>query len=119
TIRTLLPESALEGGIQAMLGRLRAAATRARIRDEMASGPVLARGIGWEDIMIAYAPSRPEIQGLRLDEIGRRWRKDPIECAFDIIEAGQGKGYGILFQLHEGGLRVALRHPPGVVGSGG
>jgi N-acyl-D-amino-acid deacylase len=76
----------------------------------MANGPVLARGIGWEDIMIAYAPSRPEVQGLRLDEIGRRWRKDPVECAFDIIEAEQGKGYVILFQLDEADLRVALRH---------
>ena len=119
TIRTLLPDSALEGGIQAMLGRLRDPATRARIRDEMASGPVLARGIGWEDIMIAYAPSRPEVQGLRLDEIGRRWRKDPVECAFDIIESEQGKGYVILFQLDEADLRVALRHPHVMIGSDG
>ncbi|HEX9417615.1 MAG TPA: amidohydrolase family protein, partial [Methylomirabilota bacterium] len=87
TIRTLLPDSALEGGIDAMLGRLRDRAARTRIREEMAHGPVLARGVGWEDIMIAYAPSRPEAQGLRLDEIGRRWGKDPVECAFDIIEA--------------------------------
>jgi N-acyl-D-amino-acid deacylase len=119
TIRTLLPDSALEGGIEAMLGRLREPAARAQIRDEMARGPVLARGVGWEDIMIAYAPSRPEIQGLRLDEIGRRWSKDPVECAFDIIEAEKGKGYVILFQLDEADLRLALLHPHVMIGSDG
>ncbi|MDO8476872.1 MAG: D-aminoacylase [Candidatus Rokubacteria bacterium] len=119
TIRTLLPDSALEGGIGAMLGRLRDPAARARIRDEMAHGAVLARGVGWGDIMIAYAPSKPEVQGLRLDEIGRRWGKDPVECAFDIIEAEKGKGYVILFQLDEADLRKALVHPHVMIGSDG
>ena len=119
TIRTLLPDSALEGGIGAMLDRLRDPAARARIRDEMAHGAVLARGVGWGDIMIAYAPSKPEVQGLRLDEIGRRWGKDPVECAFDIIEAEKGKGYVILFQLDEADLRKALVHPHVMIGSDG
>ena len=69
--------------------------------------------------MIAYAPSRPEIQGLRLDEIGRRWGKDPVECAFDIIEAEKGQGYVILFQLDEADLRRALVHPHVMIGSDG
>jgi len=119
TIRTLLPDSALEGGVEAMLGRLRDPAARARIRDEMTHGAVLARGVGWSDIMIAYAPSRPDVQGLRLDEIGRRWGKDPVECAFDIIEAEKGKGYVILFQLDEADLRRALAHPQVMIGSDG
>jgi N-acyl-D-amino-acid deacylase len=119
TIRTLLPDSALEGGIDAMLGRLRDPASRARIRAEMVHGPVLARGVDWSDIMIAYAPSRPDVQGLRLDEIGRRWGKDPVECAFDIIEAEKGKGYVILFQLDEADLRLALAHPRVMIGSDG
>jgi len=92
---------------------------RARIRDEMASGAVLARGMGWPDIMIAYAPSRPETQGLRLDEIARRWGKEPVECVFDIIEAEKGRGYVILFQLDEADLRRALVHPQVMIGSDG
>ena len=119
TLRTLLPDSALEGGIEAMLGRLRDGATRARIRDAMSGGPVLARGIGWGDIMIASAPSRPDAQGLCLDEIARRWGKDPIECVFDIIESERGRGYVILFQLDEADLRRALVHPRVMIGSDG
>jgi N-acyl-D-amino-acid deacylase len=119
TIRTLLPDSALEGGVEAMLDRLGNAPTRAAIRDEMAQGAVIARGLGWGDIMIAYAPARPEIQGLRIDEIARRWGKDPVECVFDIIEAEQGRGYVILFQLDEADLRRALVHPHVMIGSDG
>jgi len=119
TLRTLLPDSALEGGIEAMLGRLRDPAARARIGEEMSSGPVLARGMGWGDIMIASAPSRPDAQGLRLDEIARRWGKDPIECVFDTLESERGRGYVILFQLDEADLRRALVHPHVMIGSDG
>ena len=119
TLRTLLPDSALEDGIDAMLGRLRDGAMRSRIRDEMSSGPVLARGMGWGDIMIASAPARPDAEGRRLDEIARRWGKDPIECVFDIIEAERGRGYVILFQLDEADLRRALVHPHVMIGSDG
>jgi len=119
TLRTLLPDSALEGGIEAMLDRLRDGATRARLRDEMAGGPVLARGMGWADIMIASAPSRPDAQGLRLDEIARRSGKHPIECVFDILTSERGRGYVILFQLDEADLRRALVHPRVMIGSDG
>jgi N-acyl-D-amino-acid deacylase len=119
TIRTLLPDWVLEGGIASMLDRLRDPATRARIRTEMAQGPVLARGLEWSDIMVASAPSRPEIQGLRLDEIARRWGKDPDEVAFDVIESEKGRGYIILFQLDEADLRRALVHPRVMIGSDG
>ncbi|HWN93175.1 MAG TPA: amidohydrolase family protein, partial [Verrucomicrobiae bacterium] len=119
TIRTLLPDWVLEGGIGAMLGRLRDPATRGRIRADMATGPVLARGLEWSDIMIASAPSHPEIEGLRLDEIARSWGKDPVEVAFDVIESEKGRGNIILFQLDEADLRRALVHPRVMIGSDG
>jgi N-acyl-D-amino-acid deacylase len=119
TIRTLLPDWVLEGGIEAMLGRLRDPATRGRIRADMAQGPVLARGLEWSDIMIASAPSHPEIEGLRLDEIARNWGKDPVEVAFDVIQSEKGRGNIILFQLDEADLRRALVHPRVMIGSDG
>ena len=109
TIRTLLPDWVLEGGIEAMLGRLRDPATRGRIRADMATGPVLARGLEWSDIMIASAPSHPEIEGLRFDEIARSWGKDPVEAAFDVIQSEKGRGNIILFQLDETDLQQMHR----------
>ena len=47
--------------------------TRDRIRQELTGGsPILARGLGWDDIMIASSPSRPDAEGRRLDEIAPR-----------------------------------------------
>src|SRR5215831_8719484 len=50
TLRTLLPDWALEGGIEAMLTRLGDDAVRARIRTDLqGTSAILTRGIGWED----------------------------------------------------------------------
>jgi N-acyl-D-amino-acid deacylase len=120
TLRTLLPDWALEGGIDAMLARLGDGSERARIRGElMGTSAILTRGIGWEDIMVAYAESRPEIQGRRLAEIAAAWNKDPLDAAIELIVAERGKGYMILFQLDEVDLQRALRHPQVMIGSDG
>ncbi|HEV8436792.1 MAG TPA: D-aminoacylase [Methylomirabilota bacterium] len=120
TLRTLLPDWVLEGGIEAMLVRLRDASVRAQIRAElMGTSAILTRGLGWEDIMVAHAPSRPEVQGRRLSEIAAMCGKDPLESAIELIVAERGKGYMILFQLDEGDVRRALGHPHVMIGSDG
>jgi N-acyl-D-amino-acid deacylase len=120
TLRTLLPDWALEGGIEAMLGRLRDPAARAKVRADLTGGsPILLRGLEWDDIMIAYAAARPEAQGRRLGEIAAAWGQDPLDAAMDLILAESGKGYMILFQLDEADLRRALAHPEVMIGSDG
>jgi N-acyl-D-aspartate/D-glutamate deacylase len=120
TLRTLLPDWVLEGGIDAMVDRLGDPAVRARIRTELTGGsPILTRGLGWQDIMIAHAPSRPEVQGRRLAEIARAAGEDPLDVAIDLVVAEHGKGYMILFQLDEADLRRALVHPEVMIGSDG
>ena len=120
TLRTLLPDWVLEGGIEAMLERLGDGAARERIRQDMTGGsPILARGLDWHDIMIASSPSRPEAEGRRLDDIARDWRIDPLDAAMDILVDERGRGYVILFQLDEADLRSALVHPEVMIGSDG
>jgi N-acyl-D-aspartate/D-glutamate deacylase len=120
TLRTLLPDWALEGGIEAMLDRLGDATARARIRQDMTAGSaILARGLGWDDIMIASAPSRPDAEGRRIAEIAQALDADPFDAAMDIRVAERGKGYIILFQLDEADLRRALVHPEVMIGSDG
>jgi len=119
SLRTLLPDWVLEGGILAMLERLNDASMRARIRAELGEGPILARGLGWQDIMIAYAPSRPEAQGRRIAEIARASGQDPLDTAIELIVAEGGKGSMIMFQLDESDLRLALVHPQVMIGSDG
>jgi N-acyl-D-amino-acid deacylase len=120
TLRTLLPDWALEGGIEAMLGRLGDPSARARIRaDLLGESAILTRGIGWEDIMIASAPSRPEAEGRRLSEIAASRNQDPLDAAVELLVAERGKGYMILFQLDEADLLRALGHSHVMIGSDG
>ena len=120
TLRTLLPDWVLEGGIDAMLKRLADPGTRDRIRAELTGGgETLLRGLDWSDIMVAYSPSRPDAQGRRIAEIAAARGEDPLDAAIELIVAEQGKGYMILFQLDEADLRRALVHPHVMIGSDG
>ncbi len=120
TLRTLLPDWVLEGGIDAMLKRLADPGSRERIRRELTGGgETLLRGLDWSDIMVAYSPSRPDAQGRRIAEIAAARNQDPLDAAIELIVTEQGKGHMILFQLDEADLRRALVHPHVMVGSDG
>jgi len=120
SLRTLMPDWVLEGGIEAMLGRLTDPASRARIRTEISGGAgILSRGIGWEDVMIANAPARPDAQGRRVSEIAAARGQDPLDAAFDLLVDEAGRGSVILFQLDEADFRRALAHPQVMIGSDG
>jgi N-acyl-D-aspartate/D-glutamate deacylase len=123
TLRTLLPDRALEGGIEATLARLADPAERARLAADVEAGAGsrenFAANVGWDAIMIAFAPSRPDAEGRRLAEIARTWSVPPAEAAFRLIEAERGRAYMILFQLDEADVRRVLAHPAVMIGSDG
>jgi N-acyl-D-amino-acid deacylase len=122
SLRTLLPDWALEGGIDAMLERLRDPETRARIRRDIAeppSGESYAARVGYDNVMIAWAPTRRDAQGKRLSEIAAERGCDPLEAAFALLLEERGRASMILFQLDEADLRRALVHPRVMIGSDG
>ncbi len=122
TLRSLLPDWALEGGVPAMIERLGKADVRARIREELeapVTGQSLLDRVGWDNVMISYCARRKDAEGKRLSEIGRQRGLDPLDAAFELIVEEAGKAYMILFQLDEGDLRRALAHPSVMIGSDG
>jgi N-acyl-D-aspartate/D-glutamate deacylase len=122
TLRTLLPDWALEGGVPAMLVRLGDAAARARIRKEIeapATGQGLLDRVGWENVMVASSPRRRDAEGRRLTEIAQARGMEPLDAALELIADGEGQGHMILFQLDERDLRRALAHPRVMIGSDG
>ncbi|HET9491497.1 MAG TPA: D-aminoacylase [Methylomirabilota bacterium] len=122
TLRTLLPDWALEGGIDAMLARLRDPETRQRVRRDVvspANGQSLVDRIGWENIMVASCTRRKDAEGRRLSEVGIARGLDPLDAALELIADEDGRGYVILFQLDEQDVRRALQHPRVMVGSDG
>jgi N-acyl-D-amino-acid deacylase len=121
-LRTLLPTWALEGGLAAMKTRLGDADTRARIRAELteaADGQSLLDRVGWDHVMIASCPRRPEAVGRRLSELAAAGARDPFDVLVDLLEADEGQAHVIMFQLDERDLRQALVHPRVMIGSDG
>ena len=122
TLRTLLPDWALEGGVDAMIKRLADGDVRARIRKEIeapVTGQSLLDRIGWENVMISYCARRKDAEGKRLSEVGAARGMDPLDAALELIVDEAGKAYMILFQLDEADLRRALVHPHVMIGSDG
>jgi N-acyl-D-amino-acid deacylase len=121
-LRALLPDWALEGGIDAMLGRLADPDSRARIRRDIespATGQSLVDRIGWENVMIASSAKRRDAEGRRISEIAAGRGVDAVDAALELLEAEGGKGSMILFQLDERDLRRALVHEAVMIGSDG
>jgi N-acyl-D-amino-acid deacylase len=122
TLRTLLPDWALEGGIDAMLKRLGDAEARARIRAHVESpdsGQSLVTRVGWDNVMVASCSKRPDAEGRRMTEIAAARGLDPLDAAMEVIVDEGGKGHMILFQLDERDVRRALVHPRVMIGSDG
>ncbi len=122
TLRTLLPDWALEGGIDAMQKRLAAGAVRARIRQELeqpVTGQSLRDRVGWENILVGYCATRKDAEGRRLSEIAAARKMDPLDAMLELILDEAGKTSTILFQLDEADLRRALVHPQVMIGSDG
>jgi N-acyl-D-amino-acid deacylase len=121
SLRTLLPDWALEGGIDAMIARLDDPPTRARIREQLEAptGQSLLERIGWENVMIAWCATRKDAEGRRVTEIAAARGMAPFDAACELIADERGKAATILFQLDEADLRRALAHPRVMIGSDG
>jgi N-acyl-D-amino-acid deacylase len=123
TIRTLLPDWALEGGVDAMLARLAEPEARARVRKELqapvGAGHSLLDRVGWDNVMIAACARRKDAEGQRLSELAVARGMDPLDAALELIVDERGKAYMILFQLDERDVQVVLRHPRVMIGSDG
>ena len=122
SLRTLLPDWALEGGVPAMVARLGDPEVRARIHEELeapVTGQSLLDRIGWDNIMIAYCEKRTDAVGKRLSEVGAARGLHPLDAAFELLVDEGGRGAMILFQLDERDLRRALVHPRVMIGSDG
>jgi dihydroorotase/N-acyl-D-amino-acid deacylase len=119
TLSACVPPWAQEGGTAAYLNRLRDPATRARIREEMASPESARWDNGWlgsrdgERIMLASVHSdrnRP-LAGRRIAEIARERGIEPRDTLLDLILEEEDRAGAIYFEMSEEDLRAALRQP--------
>ena len=120
----LLPAWALEGGVEAMIARLRSPETRARIRTEIEDGlpgwhgRLKAAG-GWHNVMIANV-AHPELrwaEGRRILEMAQSREVEPSDLALDLLIQDRGATVMILFLMDEDDVRTILKDPACAIGS--
>ncbi|HEV2325804.1 MAG TPA: D-aminoacylase [Terracidiphilus sp.] len=113
----VLPQSALDGGIAALVRRLRQPGERQAIRDET------LRSIPWRwsDIQISSVATdrnRPAI-GKTLEEIARGRGCDPVDAMLDLLLEEHGDVNMLCFNQSLENLRASLTHPLATIISDG
>ncbi|HEY7139665.1 MAG TPA: D-aminoacylase [Methylomirabilota bacterium] len=106
------------GGREPLLARLHDPADRARIRAELDGGG-MAHDAGWEGILIAGCPARPEYEGRTLAHIASGLGTSPAEAVIEILRESRADAEMILFMMSEDNVALGLRQPWVMIGSDG
>jgi len=105
----LLPQEALDGGIPALLSRLRDPDQRARLAAQ--AGQMLAQR--WSDVYVASVGSGPAapVVGRSFAEIGDMRGTAPVDAVIDLLLEEEGLVNILSFNQSEANLRALLTHP--------
>ena len=116
-LSTLLPPWVLSEGSAGVRRHLASADSRARIKVY----PSLIGSVGdWNNVILLDIPGRADVSRLSLGEIGRRQRRDPHDCALDILadEAETLQRPMVLLTVYDEAMqKVAFAHPLCMPGS--
>ncbi len=130
---SILPPWAHEGGKEALLGRLKDPAERARMRRDIRSGlpgwynHYLAVGSDWSRMLLSaeLGPKNARFSGLTMDKVlaaraeGRSPAPDPLDELFDFLLEERGSISTIYAHHTEEDMTLALRQPWCSIGSDG
>lgn len=105
----LLLQSALDGGLPALMLRLRTPGERAAIRSE------LARSIPWRwsDIYISSVGSQANLSaiGKTLEQLAEERGKEPVDVTLELLDEENGDANMLCFNQSADNLRASLQHP--------
>jgi N-acyl-D-amino-acid deacylase len=113
-----IPPWASEGGSDALIGRLKDPATRARIRKDMMT-PSTEWDNEWlaikgpQDILITAVVNKDlaKYQGKRVSEIAKEWQEDPIDAICDFLIKDLAGTNVAVFGMDEPDVRLILQQP--------
>jgi len=121
SLKTLLPPWAHDGGITALLDRVRQPALQERMRRDIAQGlpgwENTAKITGWDGIMIAYCMKNKDYEGKNLQELAEISHQDPVDVLFRILLEEDGLALMNIFFLTEEDVQTIIRHPASMIGS--
>lgn len=117
TVTRFLPAWTMEGGVGALLDRLRTPGLRAQIVQEASAD----RSVKWGNVLVAAVrkPEHAACEGMTLEALGKTHGKPPLEAAVDLIVADGAPFPIIRFIMAEEDVQYVLRHPAVMIGSDG
>jgi N-acyl-D-amino-acid deacylase len=122
-LHAMLPPWAQAGGVAAMLERLGDREARERIARQFDEPGLtwenIARAAGWDGIVIATCPARPEVEGHPVSELAAEAGSSCADYVFDLIRAVEGRATMIVHMMGEEDVRRVLAYGGAMVGSDG
>ncbi len=117
-LSAFVPPWAHDGGVKALIARLKDPATRQRIRKDMESTDANWDN-EWQEIpgpeavlvSVVQNPKLLPLQGKTLAEIGAMRGVDPIDALFDVLVEDEGFTECAVFAMSEPDILLALRQP--------
>lgn len=120
-MRNLLPPWALEGGIDAMVARLRDPVQRRAILQEIETGSgtnnIWRDAGGAEGVIAMDTHYTPQYEGKNMLEAAELSGKSPLETALDIIAENRGWDTACYATGCEENIRKVMRKPYAMIGS--
>jgi N-acyl-D-amino-acid deacylase len=114
----LLPAYAWEGGVEALIRRLRNPKTRQKLRHDMEEAESdLTRAANWNSVMISYCKGHRDYEGKRISEISKLRKKDPYDLVFDLLIEEAASVAIVIFTMSERDMRTVLGHSTSMIGS--
>jgi N-acyl-D-aspartate/D-glutamate deacylase len=120
-LKNLLPQWVQAGGADAMLARLAAPETRARIRADIARDGLnnWGRLPSWDNVQISISPHLPQHAGRTIAQLGAARGADPIDTLCDFLVDDKGATRVLVTSIAEDDVRDIVRSPDALVGSDG
>jgi N-acyl-D-amino-acid deacylase len=120
TLDAAVPPKYHGGGMAALLQRLHDPQQRAQIAQAMVSDTDgdwenMTGESGWDNILLSFHPTRPELAGRTLADIAAASGADPLETALDLLLESEGQAMIVDFCMDERDVATILRHPSTII----
>jgi N-acyl-D-aspartate/D-glutamate deacylase len=120
TLDAAVPPQFHAGGMAALLQRLQDPEQRAQIAQAIVSDTEgdwenMTGESGWDNILLSFHPTRPELAGRTLADIAAASGADPLETALDLLLESEGQAMIVDFCMDERDVATILRHPSTII----
>ncbi len=123
SLTALIPPWAMEGGVKALISRLKDTGRRARIIREISDGipgwENMYHNAGWDKITVSFIQSDAgkHMEGKTIGQLAREDNQDPFQLILNLIEAEEGTVKIISETMNEKNVSIFLKLPFVMVGS--